>query len=57
MLMEGAFTSGLLAANALLRRDGLREVAVDTVPLRGLLAYRHAARARARGEAASVLGA
>ncbi len=44
MLMEGAFTSGLLAANALLRRDGLREVAVDTVPLRGLLADRAARR-------------
>ncbi|NJK89285.1 MAG: FAD-dependent oxidoreductase [Myxococcales bacterium] len=37
MLMEGAFSSGLLAANALLRLDGLREEPIDTVPLEGLL--------------------
>lgn len=38
MLMEAAFTSGLYAANAILRREGLREEAVYSVPLRGLLA-------------------
>jgi len=43
MLMEAACTSGLLAANALLRRDGLREAAVESVPLRGLLAPRRRA--------------
>lgn len=40
MLMEGAFTSGLYAANAILRREGLREAPIDSVPLRGLLAER-----------------
>jgi hypothetical protein len=40
MLMEAACTSGLLAANAVLRRDGLREEPVESVPLRGLLAPR-----------------
>ncbi len=40
MLMEGAFSSGLFAANAILRRVGLREAPIDTVPLRGLLAER-----------------
>ncbi|MEZ4451795.1 MAG: FAD-dependent oxidoreductase [Nannocystaceae bacterium] len=38
MLMEAAFTSGLYAANAVLEREGLRRHAVDSVPLRGLLA-------------------
>lgn len=38
MLMEGAFTSGLYAANAILRREGLREAPIDSVPLFGLLA-------------------
>ena len=38
MLMEAAFSSGLFAANALLRREGLQEAPIDTVPLRGLLA-------------------
>ncbi len=38
MLMEAAFSSGLFAANAILRREGLQEVPIDTVPLRGLLA-------------------
>lgn len=38
MLMEGACTSGLYAANEILRRYGLREAAVDSVPARGLLA-------------------
>lgn len=40
MLMEGAFTSGLYAANVILRREGLREAPIDSVPLRGLLAER-----------------
>jgi isorenieratene synthase len=40
MLMEAAVTSGLLAANALLAQDGLRRVAVDSVPLRGMFAFR-----------------
>jgi isorenieratene synthase len=38
MLMEGAFSSGLFAANAILARERLRESPIDTVPLRGLLA-------------------
>jgi isorenieratene synthase len=38
MLMEAAVTSGLLAANVILRRRGLREEAVYSVPTRGLLA-------------------
>jgi isorenieratene synthase len=38
MLMEGAFTSGLYAANAILRQAGLREAPIESVPLRGLLA-------------------
>jgi isorenieratene synthase len=46
MLMEGAFSSGLYAANAILRREGLREVPIDSVPLRGLLAPRERKRAR-----------
>lgn len=38
MLMEGAFSSGMWAANQVLVRDGLREDAVESVPLRGLAA-------------------
>jgi isorenieratene synthase len=38
MLMEGAFSSGLFAANAILQREKLRESPIATVPLRGLLA-------------------
>jgi len=37
MLMEAAFTSGLLATNALLAEHGLRPYPVLTVPTRGLL--------------------
>jgi isorenieratene synthase len=37
MLMEGAFTSGLYAANAILTRHGLREEPIYSVPLRGLM--------------------
>lgn len=40
MLMEAAVTSGLLAANALLRGAGLAEEPVESVPLRGILARR-----------------
>ena len=36
-LMEGAATSGFLAANSLLRYLGVAGVAVDSVPLRGIL--------------------
>jgi isorenieratene synthase len=38
MLMEGAFSSGLVAANRILAADGLREEPVESIPLRGLLA-------------------
>jgi isorenieratene synthase len=38
MLMEAAATSGLTAANAILRQEGVREEPVYSVPLRGLLA-------------------
>lgn len=38
MLLEAAFSSGLVAANALLTADGLQEELVESVPLRGLLA-------------------
>lgn len=37
MLMEAASMSGLLAANAILKEDGLREEPVYSVPLEGLL--------------------
>ena len=40
MLMEAAASSGLLAANAVLTRAGLREEPVWSVPPRGLLAKR-----------------
>jgi isorenieratene synthase len=36
MLMEGAFTSGLYAANAILGEHGLREEPIYSVPLRGV---------------------
>ncbi len=38
MLLEAACSSGLWAANALLREQGLREEPVRSVPLRGLMA-------------------
>ncbi len=38
MLMEAAYSSGLLAANDILVKEGLREHEVYTVPQRGLLA-------------------
>lgn len=38
MLMEGAFTSGIYAANAILREHGLREEPIYSVPLKGILA-------------------
>jgi carotenoid phi-ring synthase / carotenoid chi-ring synthase len=37
MLMEAAYTSGLLAANVLCEAQNLRLAPVDTVPVRGLL--------------------
>jgi len=36
-LMEGAFTSGVLAANALLRERGVQQAPVDRVPTQGVL--------------------
>ena len=41
MLMEGAYTSGLLCANAILAKHGLREEPVHSVPPRGLFAKRN----------------
>lgn len=38
MLMEAAFSSGLLAANAILAELGVAGVAVDAVPSRGIMA-------------------
>lgn len=38
MLMEAAFTSGLLSANAILTSNGLREEAVLSVPCKGIFA-------------------
>ena len=38
MLMEGAYTAGLLCANAILEAHGLRQEPVYSVPLRGLFA-------------------
>jgi isorenieratene synthase len=38
MLLEAAAASGLLAANEVLREEGLREELVTSVPLRGLMA-------------------
>jgi isorenieratene synthase len=40
MLMEAACTSALLAANAILQKEGLRAEPVYSVPLKGLLARR-----------------
>ncbi len=36
-LMEGAFTSGVLAANALLRERGVQQAPVDRVPTQGVM--------------------
>jgi carotenoid phi-ring synthase / carotenoid chi-ring synthase len=38
MLMEGAYTSGLLCANAILAKKGLQEEPIRSVPTRGLFA-------------------
>jgi uncharacterized protein with NAD-binding domain and iron-sulfur cluster len=38
MLMEGAYTSGLLCGNAILSQHGLQEAPVLSVPLRGIFA-------------------
>jgi isorenieratene synthase len=38
MLMEAAYSSGLMAANAICRRAGVREVPMWTVPKRGFMA-------------------
>ena len=42
MLMEAAYSAGLVSANAILAREGLRQNAVHSVPLRGLLPHRGA---------------
>lgn len=52
MLMEAAFASGLVAANRILARDGLQEEAVESVPLRGLVAG--AAQSSARKKALGI---
>lgn len=54
MLMEAAYTSGLLATNLILAREGLRGYPVHTVPLRGLLAdvRRRKHQKRTQGEVA-----
>lgn len=38
MLMEGAYTSGALAANAIFNLEGLQENLLESVPLKGVLA-------------------
>ena len=38
MLMEAAFASGMFAANRILAADGLREDAIESVPLKGMMA-------------------
>lgn len=38
MLMEAAYTSGLLAANAISKRESVRQTPVWTVPTRGIMA-------------------
>jgi isorenieratene synthase len=38
MLMEGAFVSGMMAANHIFSREGLRQNTIYTVPTRGVLA-------------------
>jgi isorenieratene synthase len=38
MLMEGAYTSGIMCANSILTKHGLREEPVRSVPLRGIFA-------------------
>jgi hypothetical protein len=38
MLMEAAYTSGILCANAIMSDNGLQEEPVLSVPLRGIFA-------------------
>lgn len=38
MLMEAAYTSGSLAANAIMQQEGLRENLLESVPLKGIFA-------------------
>jgi isorenieratene synthase len=49
MLMEAAYTSSLLATNAILEREGLRPYPVLSVPTRGLLFELRQKKLRARG--------
>jgi hypothetical protein len=37
MLMEAAFTSGSIAANEIMKKEGLRENELVSVPVKGLL--------------------
>ena len=41
MLMEAAYTSGALAANAILESEALQTNQLESVPLKGLLAFSH----------------
>jgi len=36
--MEAAYTSGSLAANAIMQQEGLRENLLESVPLKGIFA-------------------
>jgi hypothetical protein len=38
MLMEGAYTSGIMCANSILTKHGLQEEPVRSVPIRGIFA-------------------
>jgi isorenieratene synthase len=38
MLMEGAFSSGIFAANEILKQENLQEFEIESVPLKGLFA-------------------
>lgn len=57
MLMEAAYTSALLATNAVLRAEGLRPYPVLSVPVRGLLYEARRAKLRARANASATRAA
>jgi isorenieratene synthase len=54
MLMEAAYTSSLLATNAILEREGLRTYPVHSVPQRGLLFELRKKKLRARAARAGA---
>jgi isorenieratene synthase len=56
MLMEGAFSSGLLAANVILAEHGLREEPVDCVPTAGFLPPMRGEGMKAKGREVEVAG-